>query len=238
MTCGWVEGTNLTPVLLAELYQQMGDRQIAAMYGVTKPSVRALRMQWGLAPLGKTDRAKLKKEPLLDRQEEICSINVPTVLHSVSYCKTCGKPTPLADLESGSCTKCITVRRRACEGCGVLFTPTRSDNRFHDEACYARYKRAKQREAVPAKTSRTFTCKDCGKQWETGLGGRYSICPACVEAKLEARRTKTCAYRLCGVTFKDTSSQNSMQYCCSEHSRREKMFRLGLAKDESYFRKK
>jgi hypothetical protein len=39
------------------------------------------------------------------------------------------------------------------------------------------------------------------------------------------------------VSFVDTSPKNSMNYCCPEHARREKMYRLGKAKDESYFRK-
>lgn len=49
-------------------------------------------------------------------------------------------------------------------------------------------------------------------------------------------RLKTCGYRHCGRTFEDTSLKNSQKCCCPEHTRREKAFRLGKAKDESYFR--
>jgi hypothetical protein len=49
-------------------------------------------------------------------------------------------------------------------------------------------------------------------------------------------RSKVCAYRHCGKTFEDASKKNSLKFCCPEHRRREKLFRLGLAKDESYFR--
>jgi len=49
-------------------------------------------------------------------------------------------------------------------------------------------------------------------------------------------RHKLCAYRHCGQPFQDTSLKNSAKYCSTEHARREKAFRSGKAKDESYFR--
>lgn len=53
---------------------------------------------------------------------------------------------------------------------------------------------------------------------------------------LKASRVKTCLYRHCDEDFQDTSPKNSRKFCCSECRRREKLFRLGKAKDESYFR--
>lgn len=47
---------------------------------------------------------------------------------------------------------------------------------------------------------------------------------------------KCCGYRLCGKTFLDASLKHSQKFCCPEHGRREKAFRTGKAKDESYFR--
>lgn len=49
-------------------------------------------------------------------------------------------------------------------------------------------------------------------------------------------RSKLCAYRHCNKPFEDTTKKNSAKFCCAEHRRREKAFRLGHAKDESYFR--
>jgi hypothetical protein len=83
---------------------------------------------------------------------------------------------------------------------------------------------------------RTFTCKSCGQAWDTEELGHFTICPSCKKAKEVAVRSKICVYRLCGKSFIDTSRKNSQKFCCSEHQRREKLFRLGKAQDASYFR--
>lgn len=83
---------------------------------------------------------------------------------------------------------------------------------------------------------RTFKCTSCERSWETDLPGRFTLCPSCREAKSSAKRAKLCGYRHCGQPFTDDSPKNSRKFCCSEHGRREKLFRSGLAQDESYFR--
>ena len=89
---------------------------------------------------------------------------------------------------------------------------------------------------MPAKTSRVFVCKTCGKSWSTESLGNFSKCPSCSELKVKEARTKQCLYRHCLQVFLDESSQNSAKFCCPEHRRREKLFRSGVAKDISYFR--
>lgn len=41
------------------------------------------------------------------------------------------------------------IRRRTCEDCGELFTPTRIDARFHTDAC--RYRARRNAGAVPVR---------------------------------------------------------------------------------------
>lgn len=151
-------------------------------------------------------------------------------------CESCGRVVPLRTSRCGACRTEDAKHDRVCAECGETFKAVRSDALFCTEACYARYKRRKSRELHPAKTTRVFTCTDCGKPWETALLGQFKRCPLCVEKAEVSGRTKACAYRTCGQSFTDTSTQNSMSYCCEDHRRREKMYRSGKAKDESFFR--
>lgn len=84
--------------------------------------------------------------------------------------------------------------------------------------------------------SRTFVCESCGVSWSTDLPGRFTSCAPCKEARLRESRAKVCAYRNCHLPFQDSSPKNIARYCSSECGRREKAFRSGKAKDESYFR--
>jgi len=59
----------LTASTLADLYQRMGDVQIAKMYGVAKPAIKRLRQQWGIAPISKSYRST-RSEDLTDEQKE------------------------------------------------------------------------------------------------------------------------------------------------------------------------
>ncbi len=77
-------------------------------------------------------------------------------------------------------------------------------------------------------------CSECSVEI---LGpGNPRKCESCKEKAAEAKTWKTCHYRSCGQPFKDGSVKNCTQFCCDEHRHREKMFRLGKAQDESYFR--
>jgi len=123
-----------------------------------------------------------------------------------------------------------------CKGCGVGFWAVRRSNLFHNEACYARYRRTLYRQANPVSGVRTFKCQKCGSSWQTSAFGSFKFCPSCQAASEVEGRTKVCEYRHCGEVFVDTSTQNSMKFCCPEHRRREKLFRTGLATDLTYFR--
>jgi len=60
---------DLTPVRLKMLYERMGDRQIAKMHGVTKPTIKRLREKWGIASISKSERAT-SREGLTEEQME------------------------------------------------------------------------------------------------------------------------------------------------------------------------
>ena len=156
----------------------------------------------------------------------------------VATCTGCSAVLPIFKLTNGKCPSCTVpeVLLHICKGCGISFPATRADHQFHDEACYARYQRKQMRLVTPVSGLRTFTCKTCGKAWETAALGHFSTCEECKAAKAISARQKTCAYRHCDITFTDTSKQNSMQFCCPKHREQEKAFRSGKAKDESYFR--
>jgi hypothetical protein len=158
----------------------------------------------------------------------------------ISSCSSCGKVAPFKSLTSGLCKGCLTPKGsfRVCKGCGIEFKSATESANFHSAACYARYRRRVLREKHPVSGVRKFTCFLCGSQWETEKLGNFKYCPSCREAKDLEGRVKKCGYRYCGVDFTDTSPKNSMTYCCPEHRRREKLLRSGLAKDESYFRKR
>lgn len=153
-------------------------------------------------------------------------------------CRSCGKATSTKHLKGGLCSRCLTSLGypTKCRGCGVEFQATTRNQLFHSDACYARYRRRLAREANPPTGIRTFTCCTCSKQWQTKDLGHFRQCPSCKELEDVESRTKICGYRHCRTSFVDTSSRNSMSYCCPEHQRREKLFRSGVAKDVSYFR--
>lgn len=159
------------------------------------------------------------------------SVTLPT-------CSICGKVTTTEALQGGTCLKCLTPTGtpKTCKGCTLKFVASRNDREFHDANCYARYRRRLNREANPPSKGRVFTCTACAKSWHTEALGRFSLCPECKEADDLVGRSKICAYRHCGEPFVDTSPKNGMTYCQPEHRRREKLFRAGLVKDESYFR--
>jgi hypothetical protein len=129
-----------------------------------------------------------------------------------------------------------------CAKCGIELEGPNRDVRHCDtckhelDATRARERRAEHRKETPVKETRVFTCKTCGVQWETAEAGSFRKCTKCKEEEARKKHTKVCEYRHCGEEFLDESSKNSMKYCCEEHRRREKLFRSGLAKDESYFR--
>ncbi len=155
---------------------------------------------------------------------------------SLPRCPTCRRVCPSG---GGPCVKCEALARKpsSCKGCGADFFPHSKRNLFHNEACRARYQRKQHRLAHPLSGIRTFKCKECLTSWSTTALGHFTLCPSCHEGKSSALRQKTCEYRHCGRAFVDTSPKNGMQYCSPEHRRREKLFRSGVAKDPSYFRK-
>lgn len=153
----------------------------------------------------------------------------PVPSFNLSTCSGCGKPTPTSQLTEGSCKRCQAAKGTTfvCEGCGKSFVSLRSGKRFHDAACYARYKRKLHRLKMPAKTTRIFTCGVCNMPWETDLPGNFGTCPKCQEAARIESRTKICQYRHCGKSFLDTSPKNGMKFCLPECQQREKLLRLG-----------
>jgi hypothetical protein len=157
-----------------------------------------------------------------------------------SRCSKCGKAVTEAFLFDGICKECLAPKGflTICKGCGKEFlAQRRGTQEFHDKACHGRWRRRQFRASHPAKTTRVFVCQTCGISWETAEEGSFRYCPRCKEQQeLEARK-KTCAYRHCGQKFTDTSSKNSMTFCCPEHRRREKLFRSGLATNLDYFKK-
>lgn len=62
---------DLTPARLIELYSQMGDREIAKIYGVSKPTIRNLRKKWSVSPISKTERSTDTRE-MTAEQKEVC----------------------------------------------------------------------------------------------------------------------------------------------------------------------
>jgi len=153
-------------------------------------------------------------------------------------CQTCGKVSSLGEMVLGECPECYgkkEARIGTCEGCGKTFESNRSNTRYCGPNCYARFKRKEDRKVNPVKKTRTFTCTLCGSSWETKAKGRFKYCPSCKEKKDVETRMKVCQYRHCGESFLDTSKKNTMKFCCEEHRRREKLFRLGKVEDESYF---
>ena len=150
-------------------------------------------------------------------------------------CKECGKTTSILELKEGTCSQCYNSITKTC-WCGVTFRSRRKDHIFHDENCYARYKRTLYRQEHPVDNVRTFTCIKCHNTWKTSALGNFRFCPSCQDEREVETRKKICVYRHCGQPFVDTSIKNSMKFCCPEHQRREKMFKSGKAKDLSYFR--
>jgi hypothetical protein len=213
-------------------YGLVGDTTLLVRgFGFGEPDV----LRYAMPAPGDSDNAEYV---LCWPKAGVSSQAVPVEPINVSSCSGCGKPTPFSQLLGGECSRCRTLKgvTVVCEGCGKPFVSLRSGTRFHNEACYARFKRRKYREANPAKTSRTFTCVTCESTWETDLHGNFHTCPTCREAAEVAGRTKICVYRHCGKSFVDTSPKNGMKFCAPECGRREKMFRCGKAMDESYFR--
>ena len=172
------------------------------------------------------------KFQVLDSQE------VPKLELVLPTCRACGKVTSTKNLKGGLCPRCLIPLGYSikCKGCEIEFQASTKNQLFHSDSCYARYRRRLAREVNPPTGIRTFTCSTCLNKWQTKELGQFKKCPACKEKEDLESRTKVCNYRHCRVSFVDTSSQNSMSYCCPEHQRREKLFRSGLAKDVSYFR--
>lgn len=61
---------DLTPAKLIDAYACMGDSAIAALYGVSKPTIRNLRRRWGIASVSKTERCTSHLE-LSNEQKEV-----------------------------------------------------------------------------------------------------------------------------------------------------------------------
>jgi len=61
---------DLTPAKLRDYYSQMGERQIAKMFGVKKPAIQRLRQQWGIEPISKTERTTSVVK-LTEEQKEV-----------------------------------------------------------------------------------------------------------------------------------------------------------------------
>lgn len=156
---------------------------------------------------------------------------------TISRCSKCGAATRGSSMVGGVCHSCQAPPMvRNCKGCGLVFTPLRISREFHDPNCYARWRRKQHRTMVPARSTRVFRCRKCSLEWETSLPGRFKLCPSCREESHKENHTRQCLYRHCGKTFVDESPKNGFKFCTPECRRREKLFRLGVATDVSYFR--
>ncbi len=62
---------DLTPARLADLYASMGDNAIGRLYGVSKPTIRKLREQWGIGVITKSERATRRTELTSEQKEAI-----------------------------------------------------------------------------------------------------------------------------------------------------------------------
>ena len=159
----------------------------------------------------------------------------------ISRCQKCGGSIPSGDLVGGYCAPCRLAGPH-CMDCGLaLEGPDREGRRcrickLRVDAERAKQKRDAVRVITPVSQARTFVCLTCHKPWETEAPGRFTKCPTCKQVKEIQQKTKQCAYRNCGKDFIDLSSKNCSKFCTPECGRREKMFRSGKAKDESYFR--
>jgi len=61
----------LTPAKLVDLYTQMGDSQIGALYGVSGTTIRKLRQDWGILSLSKRERSTSVGD-FTEDQKQIC----------------------------------------------------------------------------------------------------------------------------------------------------------------------
>jgi len=155
---------------------------------------------------------------------------------STDKCQTCGRVVLSGE---GDCSICESrkVKASPCQECGILFKARRKGTQFCSEACGARSRRKRKREANPVVKERTFICRECHEKWTSEQKGNPRTCPDCRERFEIEGRTKTCAYRECNCTFVDTTPRSSMSYCHPEHRRREKMFRTGKVSSVLQFRR-
>jgi hypothetical protein len=202
--------------------------------GLGQPEILTYNMPSGVGGKPQTESVLCwPKGQKTDYSSSVHSVGVGTVF---PRCHECGRTTVISDLNLDSmCSRCVSAVIKVC-WCGVNFRVRRKDHMFHDEACYARYKRTLYRQANPVSGVRVFKCRKCPASWETTASGSFKLCPKCRDSVEVESRTKICLYRHCAQTFVDTSTQNSMKFCRPEHRRREKLFKSGIATDPSYFR--
>lgn len=219
---------NVADVRRGKQYLPLVGKSVELLLSCGLSEVETLRL-----PLSKINRED-PWEPILVFQKRTTQTPIRPRL-TRQYCPSCGKPIATGDI---CCEKYGQEQKhtKVCDECGKSYPAKRESSKFCSEACGARSRRRRYRESNPPKTTRTFTCQECKRQWQTEAKGNFRYCPECREGRQREHRTKTCAYRHCGVSFVDTSPKNSMRFCCPDHRRREKMFRSGKAQDLSYFR--
>ena len=213
---------DLTPVSLMDMYTKMGERKIAAHFGVSKPAIQRLRRLWGIPAVSKTERAGFLAST---RQKEV------------------GLEVPFEEQDKPTVNEQAQPNKVPCTTCGMALAGPNRDIRLCGtcrlaaDAKRAREKRAAFRVLVPVKATRTFICQECGDSWETEALGHFNKCSKCKEKDEVLSRTKVCQYRHCGRSFVDMSPKNGLKFCHEEHRRREKLLRTGKAPDLSYFTK-
>ena len=146
----------------------------------------------------------------------------------VANCSGCGRLVEEGEELCRSCASKAVANIRDCDECGKPYEALRKKSQFCSQTCGARNRRRRKRKEGPIE--RAFKCRLCKRDWATVKPGNFHWCPECqgirIEANERAARTKVCGFRACGQEFVDTSSQNSMRFCCPKHRDAEKRLRL------------
>jgi RNA polymerase subunit RPABC4/transcription elongation factor Spt4 len=123
------------------------------------------------------------------------------------------QPDTLEEIEEPE-TPIITGPRKLCP-CGKMFTPYRSFQRYHNDACRVKYE-AKRPSRYVKKVVVTKTCPQCGKEFESSDDKKVYCTSTCYLAHEATRHVdpeeRVCL--VCGAKF--TTTHWSKRYCSAE----------------------
>jgi hypothetical protein len=125
------------------------------------------------------------------------------------------QPDTLAEHEAQEAIEhSYTGPRKLCP-CGKMFTPYRSFQRYHNDACRVKYE-GKRPSRYVKKLYEVKRCLQCDVEFRTNDGKQKYCCNACYlkhEASRHAQPQER-ACLVCGKTF--TTTHWSQRYCCKE----------------------